>query len=464
MGYSPLQNALMLFLDPAVKVKKWHWYFVKEKFPAADELLHQIKERESIVLCFDRLEILNYWSMCWKLAFFNSSYSVRSFFLIKDKYLYHVVNGKDSKAYQALCKVQNSNQVLLNNNQTYLFQLLKMVLFRLPFTTRALQRYIVISTNTTDKSDLPFELSDMNYMFFPDVEKKLFMTNSNTLLNGKGTLIKTTANIAYESILKNEYDITACISKLCSKAGLLPEVIGRVELNGKNYYCEEYVVGKPLRIMFQNPKVYNSPVIICDLLDRLDSWYEAYRSRFSGPKLSLQDLYAPVINGFCHTFSGDREQCDLAVKTEQLLIKLSCTHSGLVPVTAHNDLWPANFLVTSRGLFAVDWERAVENRSELFDYFWMIISATMEYLSAPYGFEDFSRWFQRLLISKDSVCSYARVKLEKQLQLNDIAPVYFDLFIVMFLMELTMQGKAPLHQMAAEELKSFARKTKIFEE
>jgi len=446
MKYSWLQKSLIVFLELTASTKEWHWLSAKEKIPSVCEITHQISDNKNLVISFDRFEIIQYWLMLLKLNILGRVFYTRSILLIIEDGLYKYVYVADSSAYRTSRKGQCSIQLLVNKNQSYFVKLRNILISRIPLTFRAAQRYIFVTSKDIFNPDLPREIGELNHMFFSSPDKKLLLASYKTLRSGDGQIFKTTANIAYDSIIAKEYEITLSVSQLCKHHELLPKVSGRIDVNGRTYYHEKYIVGHPLAKMLRSPNAYKDTIAVCTYIDQLDSWYREYRSMFTGCKWPLQDLYEPLFKEFYIFFTADTEQCALAEKVQCSLAKLYNSHPGLIPVIAHGDLWPANILVTANGLVAIDWERATPNRPEMFDYFWMIISTALEYLSSPNGFADFTRWFKCLLTSNDSVCIHARNKLEEHLKLNGIPSSYLDLFIAMFLMEFAIRGGLSLNR------------------
>lgn len=468
MAYSWLQKNLITFLDLAGNTNECEWSFITGKVPTISELQQQTEEGKKIVICFSRFEILLYWFTLCKLLIYKRHLFTQTVFLINDDRLLKFVYADDSKTYRTLRKLHNTTPVFLDSKKSHHTNFIEMLVYFVPLTLRASQHYILVTTKITVDSYMPPELANLNNMFFSSPEKKVLIATYETLRSGNGQIFKTTSNVDYEAVMEKEYDFALTISKLCSHSALLPEVIGKIEVNGKTFYHEKYVAGCTLTRILKRPDVYRNSTTGRVCIDHLDKWYREYRTMFAGPKQSLNDLYSPIFDGFYEFFSANSEQCLLAKKVHCVFERLHNSHPGLVPVIAHNDLWPANILVTAKGFVVIDWERATPNRSELFDYFWMIISATMEYLSAPNGFADFSRWFECLLTSNDAVCIHARSKLAAYLELNGIASDYLDLFIALFLMEFAIRGGLSLSNqihvdtLAAEEFRCFVNRSHCF--
>lgn len=469
MMYSWLQKTLMVFLDLSGHTKEWHWHLIKEKVPSISEIFSQTKEDGKAILCFDRFEIVQYWTMLFKLSFCKRKFISRTVFLMIEDGLYKYIYIEDSKAYRISRIEQRSGKLFINSKQSFRIWLSDKLISCIPLALRAAQRYVVVTANSTVDFDLPSEIGSLNYMFFSSPDKKLLLASYETLCCGNGQLFKTTANAAYDAIIEKEQEIALRISQRCCHTDLLPEVRGRVEVNGRPYYQEKYIAGHSLTKRLRSPEIYKDSKAVRACIDRLDSWYGEYRRMFAGPKRSLEYLYAQIFEDFFQIFSADPEQCILAGKVQKLFAKLHGCHSGMIPVVSHNDLWPANILDTDKGLVVIDWERATFDRSEMFDYFWMIISTTLEFLSAPNGFDDFSYWFNCFLKSKDLVCIHARKKLKAHLLLNGISSDYMDLFIALFLMEFAIRGgssltcRSRIEKIAAEEFRFFVKQSISFD-
>lgn len=462
-----IQKLLKVFLDISFSKKDDDWLFIENRIPVLSELHQQISNGKQVVICFDRFRIFQYWLTLGKFFVCKQHFFIKSIYLINDDHLLKFIYASDSKSYLALRKLVNSAQLFLNRKHTLSIFYDNLMSF-IPLMLRASQFYIYVTTKNAVTPELPPEIANLNHMFFSSLDKKLLMASYETLISGNGQIFKTTANSAYDEVMEKEFEITSIVSKLCNHSYLLPNIGGKININGRTFYHEEYVAGNTLTKLLRCPTTYKDPVAMCACLDQLDNWYKEYRTNFSGSKQSFECLYAPMFADFFQFFSADPEQCSLAEKVKKILLKLQSSHSGLISVIAHNDLWPANILVTDKGFVAIDWERATANKSELFDYFWMIISATLEYLSAPKGFDDFSRWFKCLLTSNDSVCIYARKKLEVHLHLNDISSEYMNLFIALFLMEFAVRGglsqnsTGKIDLLAAEEFRCLVKQNSCF--
>jgi hypothetical protein len=133
------------------------------------------------------------------------------------------------------------------------------------------------------------------------------------------------------------------------------------------------------------------------------------------------------------------------------------------PITAHNDLWPGNFVVAADGLVAIDWERAVEKRAPLFDYYWMIISAAIEHHVTVIGVVDYSRAFRLFLEEGDDVTRHATEMLKTFLGRLGLDRELHQSFLLLFLMEWSVQGYLALGRQTAMDRLAFGELTNFME-
>jgi hypothetical protein len=137
------------------------------------------------------------------------------------------------------------------------------------------------------------------------------------------------------------------------------------------------------------------------------------------------------------------------------------------PILAHNDLWPGNFVITKGGFIVIDWERATEQRAPFFDYFWMIVSTTIEYLASETKNHNYSESVRIFLRRSDSVSCHAFEKLETFLNELGINEAYLPHLLYLFFMEWSVQGfqvlgrQTNMDHLAFGELLYYAEKMNV---
>jgi len=313
----------------------------------------------------------------------------------------------------------------------------------LPLALRAQERFIIVSSEQNRSPHAPGEFPDdlkYDFMFFHNANGKLMMANCETILGGSGKLLKTTANPEYARTMEKEYETIKRISKRLGKSGYIPEIDDRFEVDGRICLTEEYIHGQNLRCVFNNLARERDIAKACKLIDRLDEWYGTYFSSFKGEKRPLSSFYSSLFKVFSKLYSGEEDILATVGSMIRFLDRLSRSHPGVVPVDSHNDLWPGNFVERPEGLTAVDWERATEDRAPMFDYYWLITSAALEYMAGRIGCPDYSHAFRLFLEREDAVCRHAHERLELFLERMGLEKKTHPQFLLLFLMEWSVQG------------------------
>jgi hypothetical protein len=452
----------MLFIDPGDVGGIFQWHPGDENRFSLVALRRQVMDGGRVIVAFRRRALLSYWYLILKLTICGTGLSFRSILYFNNDDLSKFIYSNETDLYGRFFKKVHSTPYYFEFKKMLGLSVWRSIFFTcLPAVCCAFQRFILVEDDRTVVVQPP-ELSTLNYMFFPNVDEKLFLADLSALQNGSGCLLKTTINPYFLPVVEKGFQSALMASQQCSHLGLVPEVIGKFAVNGRVYYQEKIVPGNTLANKLRDPGVYGNPAAVCTIIDQLSAWYQTYKSRFDGQRRSLAELYAPIFCDFNRFYADDMELCHLSETFRQQLDNISSQHYGLIPITTHNDLWPPNILVTDNGLVAIDWERATPERAWLFDYFWMHISTTLEYLSAPGSFDDFSYWFRDFLDSDDPVCRYVQGKLSEQMRQNNLHPDHKQLFLGLFLMELSIHGRLLVGEThgidlkAAEEFRHFA--------
>lgn len=415
------ERNLLVLLDPFgnIPITKWRFVHRPPLFPS-------INSEKYTIFVYGRSLILHYIIYCGLLTVLGAFNKVHNLLFIQDGLLSIILHSDAKYSYSSFKKSHVSVKNTLKEKIKSL----------LPMLLTADTRYIVIGLDvTTIKNTV---MSNMKFLFYSNESGKLLLAAPDTLFTGKGKLCVTTANYQYLSVLENEFDT---ISRLDTNKGLVPKVLEKITTGDKIIFVEEYLTGVNLREILRDGEFAATDSNAINIIDRLDSWFAEYSAQFNGSKVSLSELYQPILQTFSDFHSNE---CTVIENIRKYLVVIDSKFEGLTPITAHNDLWPGNFIVCGHGLVAIDWERAVSGRSELFDYFWMLISTYLEYDVGKYQTQNYSSAFRRWLNNEDHLGEYIHEKLRHRLLLNGLSEEYFELFLGLFLIEWSMQGRLAL--------------------
>lgn len=430
MSTGQLETSLLVFLDPARRWDDGAWLMIR--WPEDGERSVP-DENRNLVFSFPRGNLLDY-LRCSLAARFGSGRhgtKVRRVLYLHDGLLSSVFDVENADAYRAFSRAHLPRP-----------QGLRRCLARwIPPFWRAEQRFVVIERIPPPAPPEPAdELASVDYLFFSNLRGKLMLTQSATLISGNGRIFKSTAVPEYVDNLLHEQSVIKAISRLLPHRELLHGPQEKLLVQGRDFFREEYLSGENLRELLRLFGVNNAQAKACLMLDRLDAWFTEYRTAFSGAKSGFSPLYAPLLQTFSSLHTDESVKLPLLRHVRQLLAQLDLEHDGIVPITAHNDLWPGNFIVRGKRLTAIDWERATPRSAPFFDYFWMIISATLEYLVGKSRVQDYSLVFRQFLQGQDDVCRHAHHKLEVFLDELGFKKAMRQQFMLLFLMEWSIQG------------------------
>ena len=328
----------------------------------------------------------------------------------------------------------------------------------LPLSWRAQDRFIIEIPNDRKAEPNLQEIGEsrnFDLMFFHNASGKLLLANGDTILTGSGQLLKTTANPDYAKVMQKEYVMIENISRRLGKPGHLPMNEGRFVANGREFFTEEYIHGRNLRCVFNELAEKKDYGQACKLIDHLDQWYLTYLSAFSGEKRPLSSYYFPVIEMFSARYSTEKNIRGILDSLTRFLDQIDQKHHGVSPVISHNDLWPGNFIERAEGLTAIDWERATEDHAPIFDYYWLIISAALEYIVGRISVVDYSKAFRLFLGKEDPVCEHAHEKLKSFLTSIQLDRDNHAQFLLLFLMEWSIQGYQTLGEVTLMDKLAF---------
>jgi len=433
MGLTQTEKNLLLFLDPSGHSELDDWQLQK-----AEAAFHPVVSRRLVntrnnllVFCFNRHELLSYLFCSVVAGLWQKRAPIRKILFIDDGLLSCFFDDGKTAGFLAYVRKHLSAPK----------GLMRRIKLFIPPVCWASQRFVVVGKQPLDFSHAGNDkLDDLDFMFFSNAAGKLMLTRAETFLVGHGTLLKTAATPEYDARLEKESRIVHGLMKFPDVTGTLPRMGERISVKGRCYYAEDYSHGESLwRELTTHGRVHDSDAA-CFLIDRLDEWYSNYHAVFTGEKCRVSSLYAAVVQKFCETYGDDSRSFPLTSCAEMFLARLDAEHEGLMPVVAHNDLWPGNMIVSRERLTAVDWERATEHSAPLFDYYWMIISAVLVYRFGFNGNSDSAAAFRQFLCRSDEVCRKAHVKLHQFLRKLGIDEDLHVHFLLLFLMELSFQG------------------------
>lgn len=447
---SRIEDNLLILLDPSGQRSDDIWHFIRTKS------LTDSNKKHKVVLCFSRSGLIRYLlcSLVIKLAGKSRHRRVRKILYVNDGLICSLFSADNTAGYRAFAR----RHVSLPSG------VLGRLFMMLPPILRAEQIFIAVEHfSETGRQDDSMLLDGIDFMFYSNALGKLLLAKTESIISGSGMIFKTTSSPDYAINLEREYEAVRTISEDLGRSGWVPEVGKRFSVHNRFYYPEKYLNGESLRSKLRNAGKASSHNEAIYFIDRLDDWFAIYHESFGGVKRSLYSLYAYLFSTFGELNINNSDIVPIVRYAEDSLAKIDSVHGGLIPVLAHNDLWPGNFIVIGDRLTAIDWERATPERAPIFDYFWMIISAVMEYLVGQNGVQDYSVAFRQFLSLDDKVCSHARSKLEIFLNSLGLGNKRFNPFVLLFLMEWSIQGAIALGQstdmdrLAQAELIAFAR-------
>lgn len=429
MNWSQIENNVLLFLDPIGRYREQSWDF-QESIGFVNKPL-PLQGRNSVVR-FSRDKLINYYVTSIKQFLFGKEKN-RSLFFMNDGLLCSLFDASNTSAYRAFAATHLPKPTTFRQR----------IVAKLPLVLRAESRFMVtFSALPQAMHTIDSEIADLErntFMFFSNAAGKLLLTTSKTLQTGHGEIIKTTTDPDYAAVMAKEFDTVALLSKKLGKAGCLPTVGKHLEVAGRHFFTEEYICGESLRERLRELGERTGTEQTCRILDRLDEWFRLYQSSFKSTPIPVSIAYAHLIPLFssCYGAAGTA----LLQAGIELLRQLENAYPAVVPITAHNDLWPGNIVMTeSSGFTVIDWERATDNRAPFFDYFWMIISTSIEYLASKTETNDYSQGVRMLLRCEGSLPRHAFKKIRTFLDEIGIAEAYLPHLLFVFFMEWSIQG------------------------
>ncbi len=453
-----IEKSLLLLLDPFAEDWKDGWRFVDCRRSSDLFSSTPVEDKSKrIVYCFSRRSHLIYCLFKWHAQRYRLSGVPRRMLYVNDGLMSSLFDAEETACYRLLVTHPMPTPSTLRQK----------LMGRLPISWRAEKRYIVMQEEIPNKNssidgNACLALDKQNFMFYSNVQGKLMLTTSDTLRSGKGSIIKTTANLDYAGVMEKEFRTMSHIADLQGKAISIPPIGRLIKIGNRPFFAEEYVRGGNLREIIHSLSHKNNIPKICGYLDRLQKWFDTYRSFFKGKPSRLESCYDHLFKAYNELYGSCRETPSILQKASDIISDISKSNTCIVPIFSHNDLWPGNFIVHSDNLVAVDWERAAPGRAPLFDFYWMMISLAMEYIVSRIGVIDYARAFQMFLTETDEVSRHTAGKLKQFLETLGIPEQRHQHFLFLFLMEWSVQGylalghSTPMDALAHGELLRFA--------
>lgn len=428
-----IEKNLLILLDPTARNNGAGWQFVEWR--NRKDSSETLKEREAsggIIYRFSRRDLPGYLFSSRQIAAVGPGKGRRKFLYVNDGLLSSIFDARKIRAYKAFSDHHNPPRSLRQK-----------LISLLPLFLRAERRYMVIenriSAGVEPAASPNGGPEDLDFMFFSNAPGKLGLTQAETFESGHGEIFKTTANADYLPVMEKEFAIMRSIGGL-GKPSCLPATGRRIAGRDRAFFTEEYVSGTTLREIIHRLSVQNNVEGICGFLDRLDDWFTTYSSLFHGASRPVASVYGHVLSAFSQLYGADRRTLGVPGRVREILAVAALEKPDVETIIAHNDLWPGNFIVRAEGLVAIDWERAAPDRGPFFDYYWMIISAVLEYHVCRLGVTDYSRAFRIFVEHEDTVSRHGLNKLESFLSGQGIGERLHEDFLLMFLAEWSVQG------------------------
>lgn len=453
-----IDKNLLLLLDPSCEadVESWHFIPWDEHCGSSSSVWRVNSQSTGTIYSFTRRELLGYLVFSWLAKKQGLLGKPSKYLYINDGILASIFSADSKTAYADF-------------TASFLPQakgLKRRLISFLPPLLRADKRYVFVAANNYKHSEINRAdnnmLNKQDFMFFSNASGKLLLITSETLSSGKGFLFKSTANQNYAEVMENEFKIMNSITEQ-GRSGCLPQAGKRIICKKRIFFEEEYVQGDNLRKVLHWLGRKRGVVGICGYLDRLDEWFQEYVVTFQGERRTLTSCYRHLFNAFFELYGADPRVSNAAQMAGLILKNIDTTFGGVVTGTAHNDLWPGNFVVKKNRLVAVDWERAAVHRAPLFDYYWMIISAALEYYVCLIGRSDYSQAFRLFLSGTDEVALHSKRKLKSFLGQLALDENLYKHFLLLFMMEWSVQGYLALSSQSAMDKLAFEELVKCLE-
>lgn len=425
MSRCEIDPNLLLFIDPAGDRSKEKWLFFEGCPQDAMQLLRQ---GSNLVCRFPRKRL---WHQLLATASLRLKGVMASRVLfVNDGLLSCFLHAGSKKAYRLYAR----------HHLPKLMSLRRRIVSRLPLSLRSESTFLVLFCGEPGHAcgDDGALVEATELMFFSNRLGKLLLLDARKIASGRGEIVKTTANRGYLPVMEREFATLSEISAKMADCRSLPQLGRHFVLNGRHFFTEKYITGESLRAVLYWHGKRGERAQACRVLHRLDEWYDSYMGAFTGSPRPFSALSAHLLPLFAACYRGDHSELLSAARRH--LDDMDSSFPGVVPVVSHNDLWPGNLLCTEQGLVVLDWERATREKAPFFDYFWMIVSATLEYLAGANGLRYYSEKMDFFLNAEDEVALEAHRLLRLFLQRLGVPGQHFQTLLFLFLMEGSVQG------------------------
>lgn len=426
MNRCDIDPNLALFLDPAGFRSEEKWLFFEGCPKDAVQLLQQ---GSNLVCRFPRSRL---WHQLLALAALRlKGVTASRVLFVNDGLLSCFLHAGSRRAYRLYAR----------HHLPKMMSLRRRIVSRLPLSLRSESTFLVLFSGEKPGQAAGADRAQVEateLMFFSNRLGKLLLLDARNMKSEKGEIVKTTAHVGYLPVMEREYATLSEISKKMANSNSLPHLGRHFVLNGRHFFTEKYIAGESLRAVLHRHGTRGEPVQACRILHRLDEWYGSYLGAFTGPLRPFSALSAHLLPLFSSCYRGGSPE--LIKVARRHLAELDQALPGVVPVVSHNDLWPGNFLCTENGLVVLDWERATPERAPFFDYFWMLVSATLEYLAGARGVRYYSDTMDSFLKAEDEVVLEAHRLLRLFLKRMGVPEPHFQALLFLFLMEGAVQG------------------------
>ena len=441
-----LDRNLLVFLDPVGRYADESWDFcdgfVRRKNASPDPA-------RNLVLRFSRNQLIRYWIVTLRMLF-GKKRNQRKILFVNDGLLSSFFDAGNVRVYRDFAKQQIPRPKGIRQR----------IAAFLPLVWRAEIRFIVIFEAMVDPS-LHSELDAYNFMILSNAGGKLLLMTSEIVRSGHGMLVKTTANKEYVSVMQKEFDVVTALSSGNRRISGIPEMGKHFQTGGRHFFTEKFILGENLREKLRALGKRGDSRQVCSILDSLDTWFVEYQTSFVGLRVAIAPLYSHLFPLFSECYGATSRS--LLETGKELLRQFDVAHSGIIPIISHNDLWPGNIVMTAHGFTVIDWERAQQHRAPFYDYFWMVVSTSIEFLASREPQCDYSEGVRIFLRRADEVSCRTFKMLSSFLQRTGGAEEYLPHLLFLFFMEWSVQGyqvlgkQTAMDRLAFGELEHFAK-------
>jgi len=436
-----IHKIINIFLDPLKRKKESDFFYTESNVNNCKAIYNKaIREYANfIIIKFEKSKIIKYILMSLKIKFTLPVVKVRKVYYVNDGLLSSVFDADNVKTYHYFARNHLPKpKGLIHKFTSYI-----------PIILRAEERYIIFE-KSTDMDPLTESTDDFmpefNFTMFSNESGKLIFTNTKTLQYRNGVLIKTTANADYREVMKKEFKTLEYISNRLGESGCIPKVGKIYDTDNAFYFTEDYIDGQNLKDILYAFAEKGLSAEASAIIEKLDVWHKNIRLTLSAQPKKISLFYAAVVEKFTDLYGDNYLIYPVIDNVIHVLTSIDRTHSGLVPMVTHNDLWPANLIVTTDNIIAIDWERATEDQSGIFDYYWMMISTAIVYLKDEKKLSDYSCSFRRFVNNCDDISKCVHSKLKNYLIESGFNAALYDSFILLFLLEWSIQGYEHLNK------------------